>query len=85
MSSSFGSLNIAVTGMNAQRRILDLVGHNVANATTPGYHRQRAELRSLGGRAGAGISSGDETRIYGVDVVDGDPCGQRPARCPRHA
>jgi flagellar hook-associated protein 1 len=69
VSSSFGSLNIAVTGMNAQRRILDLVGHNIANATTAGYHRQRAELRSLGGTAGAGISSGNETRTYGVDVV----------------
>jgi flagellar hook-associated protein 1 len=67
--SSFGSLNIAVTGMNAQRRILDLTAHNVANATTAGYHRQRVELRSLGGRAGAGISSGVETRTYGVDIV----------------
>ena len=26
-------------------------------------------MRSLGGRAGAGISSGDDTRTYGVDVV----------------
>jgi flagellar hook-associated protein 1 FlgK len=67
--SSFGSLNIAVTGMNAQRRVMDLIGHNVANASTDGYHRQRVELRSLGGRAGAGISSGDSTRTYGVDVV----------------
>jgi flagellar hook-associated protein 1 FlgK len=67
--SSFGSLNIAVTGMNAQRRILDITAHNVANATTAGYHRQRVELRSLGGRAGAGISSGDQTRTYGVDVI----------------
>ncbi|MGD9998111.1 MAG: flagellar hook-associated protein FlgK [Ilumatobacteraceae bacterium] len=67
--SSFGSLNIAVTGMNAQRRVLDLIGHNVANATTEGYHRQRAELRSLGGRVTPGISSGDGARTYGVDVV----------------
>ncbi|MCU1361111.1 MAG: flagellar hook-associated protein FlgK [Ilumatobacteraceae bacterium] len=67
--SSFGSLNIAVTGMSAQRRILDLTAHNVANATTAGYHRQRAELRSLGGTAGAGISSGNDTRTYGVDVA----------------
>jgi flagellar hook-associated protein 1 FlgK len=67
--SSFGSLNIAVTGMNAQRRVLDLTAHNVANATTAGYHRQRAELRSLGGRATAGISAGNSTRVYGVDVV----------------
>lgn len=67
--SSFGSLNIAVTGMNAQRRVLDLTAHNVANATTAGYHRQRAELQSLGGRATAGISAGNSTRVYGVDVV----------------
>ena len=56
--SSFGSLNIAVTGMNAQRRVLDLTAHNVANATTAGYHRQRAELRSLGGRATAASRRG---------------------------
>jgi flagellar hook-associated protein 1 FlgK len=67
--SNFGSLNIAVTGMNAQRRILDLTAHNVANATTAGYHRQRAELRSLGGIAGAGLSSGTTTRTGGVDVA----------------
>ncbi|MBI5087807.1 MAG: flagellar hook-associated protein FlgK, partial [Actinobacteria bacterium] len=49
--------------------VLDLIGHNVANASTEDYHRQRAELRSLGGQAGAGISSGVSTRTYGVDVV----------------
>ncbi|MEK7423102.1 MAG: flagellar hook-associated protein FlgK [Actinomycetota bacterium] len=68
--STFGSLNIAVTGMAAHRRILDLTAHNVANATTAGYHRQRAELQSLGGRVAAGISAGSSTRTYGVDVID---------------
>ena len=49
MSSTFGSLNIAVTALWAQRTALDVTGQNVANANTDGYSRQRVEMQAIGG------------------------------------
>ncbi len=66
--SNFGSLNTAYTGLSAHRRALDIIAHNVANSSTEGYHRQRAELVSLGGTTGAGVFSG-RSQSFGVDVV----------------
>lgn len=43
MSGMMG-LNIAVRALLAQRRALDVTSHNIANADTEGYSRQRAEL-----------------------------------------
>ena len=37
-------LDIGVRALKAQRRALDVTGHNIANANTEGYSRQRAEL-----------------------------------------
>lgn len=64
---SFSSLNTAFSGLNAQRRVLDITAHNVANAATPGYHRQRADLVSLGRKPVSGVFSGTSV-TYGVDV-----------------
>jgi flagellar hook-associated protein FlgK len=47
--STFGSLNIAVTALWAQRTALDVTGQNIANANTDGYSRQRVELTAIGG------------------------------------
>lgn len=44
MSSSFGALNTAVRGLYAQQLGLSTVGHNIANASTEGYSRQRVNL-----------------------------------------
>ena len=41
MSSLFGTLSIAVGGLLAEQGALDLTTNNVANASTPGYSRQR--------------------------------------------
>ena len=65
---NISSLNTAFSGMNAQRRVLDITAHNVANASTPGYHRQRAELQSMGRAPVIGVFSG-KSEMYGVDVV----------------
>ncbi|MGC4028542.1 MAG: flagellar hook-associated protein FlgK [Steroidobacteraceae bacterium] len=37
-------LSTGVSGLLAFQRALDVTSHNIANATTPGYSRQRAEL-----------------------------------------
>ena len=42
--NSFSSINTALSALQAQQRALDTTGHNIANANTEGYSRQRAEL-----------------------------------------
>jgi flagellar hook-associated protein 1 len=44
MSSLFGTLSIAVSGLLAEQGALDITTNNVANANTPGYSRQRPVL-----------------------------------------
>ena len=42
--SSFYGLQTSLRGLLAQQRLLDTTGHNIANASTPGYSRQEAVL-----------------------------------------
>ncbi|MFH1884125.1 MAG: flagellar hook-associated protein FlgK [Planctomycetota bacterium] len=58
------SFSIGISGLEAAQRAFDIIGNNVANAATDGYHRQRIELRpSYSSQAGALLLGG------GVDVV----------------
>lgn len=43
----FASLNTALSGLQAQMTALQTTGHNIANATTPGFSRQRVEYETL--------------------------------------
>src|SRR2546426_1125932 len=49
--------SIGLSGMSVSQRLLDLVGQNIANANTEGYHRQVASLsaRSAGQEVGLGV------------------------------
>ncbi|MBI2406698.1 MAG: flagellar hook-associated protein FlgK [Gemmatimonadetes bacterium] len=47
MGSIESILSIARTAMLAQQTAIDTTGHNIANATTPGYTRQTAVLSAL--------------------------------------
>jgi flagellar hook-associated protein FlgK len=38
------SYYIGISGLNAAQEALDVIGNNIANAATEGYHRQRIEL-----------------------------------------
>jgi flagellar hook-associated protein 1 FlgK len=38
------SYSIGLSGLDAAQKALDIIGNNVANAATEGYHRQRIEL-----------------------------------------
>jgi len=40
------SFSIGISGLQAAQKAFDIIGNNVANAATDGYHRQRIELRS---------------------------------------
>jgi len=66
--STFFGINIALSSLLAQQRALDVIGNNVANVNTPGYHRQEAVLRAgepyppagataslMGGQYGSGV------------------------------
>lgn len=39
--------SIGVSALQASQRALDVTGHNIANANTPGYHRQVVQLASV--------------------------------------
>ncbi len=43
MASTFFGLNVALSGVLTQQRALNTVSHNLTNATTPGYSRQRVD------------------------------------------
>jgi len=53
MSISFFGLDTAISGLSANQKALEVVGHNVANLGTPGFSRQSAVMAS------------SATRIYG--------------------
>lgn len=76
MSGMFSTFNIAVRGMSAQQTALDVTTHNIANANTVGYSRQRANLEATTpfgatsmnnaagpGQLGTGVQVSSITRI----------------------
>ncbi len=56
--------SIGLTGLNAAQSHLATAGHNIANAATPGFHRQRVELQN-----GIPQASGEGFFGTGVDVA----------------
>lgn len=64
------TLDIGATGMLAQQLNVDTISNNIANMTTTGYKRQRAEFQDLlyqtKIRAGASSSDADTTIPVGV-------------------
>lgn len=46
MSGLFATFNVAKRGMSAQQKAIDVTTHNIANANTEGYSRQRATMET---------------------------------------
>ena len=46
MTGLFSSFNIAKSGMTVQQRTINVTSHNIANANTSGYSRQRANVET---------------------------------------
>lgn len=46
MGSLFSGIHITLSSILSQQQAMQVVGHNVANANTPGYHRQQAVLKA---------------------------------------
>lgn len=53
--SLFSHLNIGLTALTAQQAAVSTTGHNISNATTPGYTRQRVDLEALRPAAASGF------------------------------
>src|SRR3954469_6725250 len=67
---SFGSINIGLSALMAQRQGLDTAGQNVANANTEGYSRQEVRLASVGAPTSPAYFSRFTSAGSGVRVQD---------------
>ena len=71
---SFLGLQTALRGLVAQQAAIDTTGHNIANANTPGYSRERAELDestsltlpAFSNVTGAGVQMADQPHPQSV-------------------
>src|SRR5690606_37319336 len=69
MVSTFHGLETAKRGLTAQQSALYTTGHNIANANTKGYTRQRVDFQATNpynaiyGQIGTGVEPGQVTRI----------------------
>lgn len=73
--STFSGLNIARTGMDVSQKAIDLTGHNIANANTEGYTRQRLSTVSV--ETGTGLTrlatslpeTGGGVKVIAIDQI----------------
>jgi len=65
----FDSLHIAATSLRAQQKSMDVVSNNIANANTPGYTRQRAELAEVGTQKLGGVNFGRGVDLAGIGRI----------------
>ncbi|MCB2359385.1 flagellar hook-associated protein FlgK [Clostridium estertheticum] len=69
MSGLFSTLNVGVRGMTAQQGAIDVTSHNIANANTDGYSRQRVTMETTRpsntspGQLGTGVQISSISRI----------------------
>ena len=70
-------LSTSLSGMVAFQRALDMTGHNIANANTPGYSRQVAEFTARGGVGTGSGFIGNGTEITTVKRVYDEFVGEQ--------
>lgn len=58
MRSTFMGLETNKRGLYTQQSALYTTGHNIANANTLGYSRQRVNMESTSGFPGIGLNTG---------------------------
>ncbi len=66
------SFPIGISGLQAAQKAFDIIGNNIANAATDGYHRQRIELRpAYSGQVGS-VLLGGGVEVAGITrLIDG--------------
>jgi flagellar hook-associated protein 1 FlgK len=76
MPSIFNSLNIGYTGLNASQAGVNTTSHNISNAETDGYSRQRVmteaqtPIYSMDGQVGNGVNIQTIARVFDSFVFD---------------
>jgi flagellar hook-associated protein 1 FlgK len=59
-------LNVALTGLRAFQSALNTTSHNITNANTPGYSRQRVDLTTQTPAGYGGLTTGSGVMITGI-------------------
>ncbi len=62
-------VNIALSGLNANRVALDVTAQNVANVNTEGYSRQQALMTSVNGSKNDRLSAGSGVEVTSIRRV----------------
>jgi flagellar hook-associated protein FlgK len=58
-------MSISLSGLDVALKAIETIGNNIANASTPGYHRQEVEIVPMPSSTAGGVSIGG-----GAQVVD---------------
>jgi len=66
------SFDIGISGINAAQKAFEIIGNNIANAATDGYHRQRLDLTPAYASMVGSVPLGGGVDIAGVTrIIDG--------------
>lgn len=68
MPGTFLGIEVARRALSAHQRAVDITGHNIANANTPGYSRQVATLKATEGYTLAGFDRPTAAGLIGTGV-----------------
>jgi flagellar hook-associated protein 1 FlgK len=89
VGSEFAAIGVGLSGIEAAREELDVAGNNIANASTPGYVRERVNLASQpaptptlsmpGGGSGQGVIVLGTTRLVDANADNQDIAAQGDA------
>lgn len=71
MRSTFMGLETSKRGLYTQQSALYTTGHNIGNANTPGYSRQRVNMQATSGFPGIGLNAGTTPGFLGTGVEAG--------------
>ena len=58
--------DIGISGLDAAQKALEIIGNNIANAATEGYHRQRIELSPAYSSQSGPVSLGGGVNVAGI-------------------
>src|SRR4051794_41052986 len=67
--SILGTLSLAAQALKAQQEAIQTTGHNIANASTPGFSRQRVDLVTAPPSLEGGVFVGQGVRIAGISRI----------------
>lgn len=68
MRSTFHGLEVSKRGLFAQQAALNTTGHNIANANTEGFSRQRVNMVTTNGLPYVGLQASNEAGLLGTGV-----------------